>query len=82
MMRSRLVAYAVGFAVAAALAGCGDSDGGSDEGGSNDFADEKPADIVDAAQQAMGELESLHISGDTQHRQRVRRSGPPALQLR
>jgi hypothetical protein len=61
MKHSKLATYAVGIAVAAALAGCG----GSDDGGSSDFADGKTADIVDAASKAMGDLESLSISGET-----------------
>ncbi len=60
MLRIRLATYAMGFAVAATLTGCG----GSDDGG-GDFADEKPADIVDEAKKAMGDLESLVISGET-----------------
>lgn len=60
MRRTRLTAYAMGVAVAAALTGCGDSDGGS-----SDFADGTPADIVEAAKNAMGELESLSVSGET-----------------
>src|SRR5688572_8774840 len=73
MRRSRLATYAMGIAVAAALTGCGggDSDSG-DEGGSSDFADEKPADIVAAAKDAMGDLESLSITGD------MRTDGQPA----
>lgn len=61
MMRSKLATYAMGFAVAAALTGCGDDD---DSGDSKDFADEKPADIVDAARAAMTELEALKVSGE------------------
>ncbi len=78
MRRSRLAAYAMGIAVAAALTGCGDSDGdsgddgGDDGGGSSDFADEKPADIVAAARDAMADLESLSITGD------MRTDGQPA----
>jgi hypothetical protein len=66
MNRSRLATYAIGIAVATALTGCGGSDGGDGgDGGSSDFADEKPADIVAATQKAMGDLESLSISGET-----------------
>ena len=61
MKRNRLAAYAVGIAVAAAMTGCGGDDDG---GGDSDFADEKPADIVEAATTAMGELDSLRISGE------------------
>jgi hypothetical protein len=68
MKRNRLAAYALGIAVAAAMTGCGgDDDGGDGDsggGGESGFADEKPADIVDAATKAMGELDSLRISGE------------------
>lgn len=60
MRRSRLTTYAITVAVAAALTGCGDTDGGSSE-----FADGKPADIVEAAKSAMGDLQSLSVSGET-----------------
>jgi hypothetical protein len=60
MRRSRLATYAMGIAVVAALTSCGDSDGDS-----SGFADEKPADIIDASKEAMSDLESLTISGDT-----------------
>ncbi|MDQ4051357.1 MAG: hypothetical protein M3237_01490 [Actinomycetota bacterium] len=61
MKRNRLAAYAIGIAVAAAMTGCGGDDDG---GGDSDFADQKPADIVDEATKAMGELDSLRMSGE------------------
>lgn len=62
MRRTRLTTYAIGVALAAALAGCGGSDGASDGGA---FADGKPADIVAAAEDAMGDLQTLTVSGET-----------------
>lgn len=61
MKRSRLATFAIGIAVATALTGCGDD---GDSGDSTDFADEKPADIVEAANEAMTGLESLKVSGE------------------
>ncbi len=60
MRRSRLTTYALTAAVAAALTGCGDSDGGAGE-----FADGDAADIVAAAESAMGDLETLSVAGET-----------------
>lgn len=70
MKRTRLATLAVGIAVSTALTGCGgDDDGGTDNGGDNGgdssgFADESAEDIVAAAKEAMGGLESVHLQGD------------------
>jgi hypothetical protein len=62
MKRSRLATYAIGIAVAAAMTGCGGDDDGGDD--SSDFADKSAADIVEAATEAMGGLESMRVAGE------------------
>lgn len=67
MKRNKLATYAMGIAIAATMLGCGGDDGGDggDDGGdSSGFAEESAEDIVAAAQKAMGDLESVHLSGD------------------
>ena len=59
MKHKKLASIAMGIAVAAALAGCGD-----DDGDSSGFADESAATIVDEAQKAMASLESVHVDAD------------------
>lgn len=58
MKHKKLASIAMGIAVATALTGCGD------DGDSSGFADESAATIVEAAQQAMASLESVHIDAD------------------
>jgi hypothetical protein len=63
MKRSTLATYAMGIAVAAAMTGCGGDDEGGGSSGES-FADRPATEIVDAAGEAMKELDSLIITGD------------------